>query len=582
MSAGPVLARYWFFFCFLLFSPPPAHPAEAVPGDTLVIGVLSQPANLHPVRDWSFSKSFLFGFINRSLVARGESWMASCFLCAEVPTLANGGLKVVELPDHRRGLDAMFEIRPMARWADGVPVTSRDMRFTMEVARTVGAQNEASNAYRHLNDITIVDDRRFVLHFDEVNYTFVTDSALFLIPEHIEGPRFRAAATAADYLDHSAYRLKPDEAGLWNGPYRVASWAEHEITLAANPYWNGHPAQFKKIILREIPELSALRQALVSGTVDYVPGESGLPPAEALDLAAAYPDRFEFVSKPGLHFGHVDLNLANPLLADRRVRQALLLGLDRSEMLRRVFPDPRPVADNFMPPFGPEQRSPGRTYPTDPAQAKALLAEAGFSPGPDGVLVDAAGRRFSIDLAMSTVVPTNFEQGRWLQSSWAALGIEVRLNFYPVQTLLTEILPHHRFDAAYYIWVFGPENAPVNLFGTQSIPTEANGFSGQNYSSFSNAGMDAALAELVVELDPKKRAPIWSRVREIYADELPGLPLFFQDQAYLVPRWLVGLGPVGHNTPTSFWVENWRAEPPVIPPTLRGAAAPNLLCDRAC
>jgi peptide/nickel transport system substrate-binding protein len=406
----------------------------------------------------------------------------------------------------------------------------------------------------------MLDDHRFVLHFDEVNYAFMTDSRLFLLSEHVEAARFHAAASPEDYLERSAYRANPEEPGLWNGPYRVAAFDAHEIVLTGNPYWGGKPPQFKKIILREIPDMATLADAAATGAVDYVSGENGLPPAEAFELAANYPDRFEFVSKPGLRYGHIDLNLDNPLLIDRKVRQAMLLGLDRPDMLRRLFPDRRLVADSFLPPLIGNIDSAVRSYPTDPERARTLLAEAGYRPGPDGILVDGAGRRFSIGLASSSAVPKNLEQAQWLKAAWNRLGIEVRLEAVPTDTLFGDILPHRRFDAAFYIWAFGPESSPVNLLGSQSRPTEANGFSGQNYPGFADARMDAALAELVAELDGKKRGPIWDRIQDIYAEELPALPLFFQDQAYLVPRWLTGLGPVGHSTPTSFWVENWRAE----------------------
>jgi peptide/nickel transport system substrate-binding protein len=555
-----VALKFSHFLWLLLVLGTAARAAPAVPADTLVVGVLNQPHVLHPLRDWTFSKAFLYGFIDRPLIARDESWSPACFICASVPTEANGGLKVVDLPDHRRGMDASFTIRPDMRWGDGVPVTSRDMSFTVEVAHAAGAQSTAGNAYRHVIGVTEIDDHRFVLHFDEVNYTFITENRLVLISAHIEADRFHAAAKAEDYLNDSEYWQHPEQPGLWNGPYRVASVSEGEIALERNPFWGGRAPHFKKLVLREIPEMTALANAVAKGSVDFVSGETGLSQAVALDLATTYPDRFQFVSKPGLYYGHIDLNLANPLLADRRVRQAMLLGLDRSEMLRRLYPDPRLVADSFRSPVNADSDSQVRAYPTDPERAKALLVEAGFRSGADGILVDPAGRRFSIALTSSSAAPANVAQARWLQENWRQLGIDVRLEFVSAEELLANLLPHRHFDTAFYVSVSGSEASPADMLGSQSRPNEANGFSGQNYSGFVDASMDAALSELVAEFDSRKREPIWRHIQEIYAEELPALPLFFEDQAYLVPRWLSGLGPVGHGTPTSFWVENWRVE----------------------
>lgn len=549
-------------FCFLLWLSlgfASAEAAPAIPTDALTIGVLSEPKLLHPLRDVAFSKYFLFGFVDRSLVGRDESWMMSCFLCALVPSEANGNLKIVDLPDHRRGMDASFAIRPEARWADGEPVTSRDVSFTLEVARAIGVQNSDGDAYRHMIGVTVVDQRRFVLHFDKVDYSFISGSKFFLLSEHVEAPRFRAATDPETYLDRSAYARDPTAPGLWNGPYRIDAISDREIVLAQNPYWGGAAPQFKKIVLREFPDVASLTQAIVAGTVDFISGETGLQPAEALDLAAAYPDRFEFVTKPGIRYGHIDLNLANPLLADRRVRQALMLGLDRPAMVRQLFADPRPIADSFLAPVNLSVPTTDHTYPSDPARAEALLAEAGYRRGPDGILLDPAGRRFSITLVSSSAQQKYVQQGEWLKQAWGRLGIETKLDFVSPDRLFAEILPRRQFDAAFYIWVMGPESSPVNVLSSASIPNEANGFSGQNYSGLADRRMDGAIDDLVSELDPAKRLAIWGRVQDIYAEELPALPLYFQDQTYLVPRWLTGLGPVGHGTPTSFWVENWRA-----------------------
>ena len=53
---------------------------------------------------------------------------------------------------------------------------------------------------------------------------------------------------------------------------------------------------------------------------------------------------------------------------------------------------------------------------------------------------------------------------------------------------------------------------------------------------------------------------LWRRLQVIYADELPAIPLYFRAEPYVLPKWLKGLEPTGHQDLSTLWVERWRAE----------------------
>jgi peptide/nickel transport system substrate-binding protein len=70
--------------------------------------------------------------------------------------------------------------------------------------------------------------------------------------------------------------------------------------------------------------------------------------------------------------------------------------------------------------------------------------------------------------------------------------------------------------------------------------------------------MDSLIERIEVELDREARGKLWARLQEIYATELPVLPLFFRADAHIWPRWLEGVRPTGHLNPSTLWVEQWR------------------------
>jgi peptide/nickel transport system substrate-binding protein len=93
------------------------------------------------------------------------------------------------------------------------------------------------------------------------------------------------------------------------------------------------------------------------------------------------------------------------------------------------------------------------------------------------------------------------------------------------------------------------------------IPTPANNYAGQNDTGFRNAEADKLIEDIEVELDRDKRRLLWRRLQEIYVEELPALPLYFRADAFIVPKWLAGIEPTGHQYSTTLWVEDWSVRP---------------------
>jgi peptide/nickel transport system substrate-binding protein len=71
--------------------------------------------------------------------------------------------------------------------------------------------------------------------------------------------------------------------------------------------------------------------------------------------------------------------------------------------------------------------------------------------------------------------------------------------------------------------------------------------------------MDSLIDKIEIELDRDKRRAMWQRIQQIYATELPALPLYFRADPFVIPKWLKGIEPTGHQYPSSLWVETWHA-----------------------
>src|SRR5262249_18417820 len=170
--------------------------------------------------------------------------------------------------------------------------------------------------------------------------------------------------------------------------------------------------------------------------------------------------QFVVLTKPGLFYEHLAPNLDNPILADTRVRQALLYGLDRAGINEAMFGGKQPVADTIVHPLDWAHTDDVPKYPYDPARARALLEEAGWHPGSDGIRRNARGDRLSLDLATTSGNRTRELLEQVMQSEWRDIGIEVHLRNQPARVLFGETLRKRTFELALFGWVSAPETVP--------------------------------------------------------------------------------------------------------------------------
>lgn len=534
-------------------------PAASASHDSLAIGVTQFPATLNPNIDAMAAKSYVLGMTLRPFTVYDDDWKLVCLLCTTLPSIENGLAVPTDLPGGKRGIDITYTILPDAKWGDGVPVTTADVLFTYRVGRD--PQSAVSNAefYRRITGIDVRDDHTFTLHVDKLTFDYAAINDFVLVPEHLERAAF---ADPAQYRVHTRYVTDPTNPGLYNGPYRVSEVAAgSHLLLEPNSHWAGPPAPFRQIAVRVIENTAALEANLLSGTIDMVAGELGLSLDEALAFDKRHGDEFRIIYKPGLTYEHIDLNLDRPALADRRVRQALLYGIDRAAISRSLFAGRQPVADTFANPLDAGYSADTPHYSYDPAKAAELLDAAGWHAGAGEIRRNNQGQTLSFELMTTAGNRSRELVEQVVQSQWRKIGVDVHIKNQPARVLFGETLPHRQFDMAMYAWISAPENVPRSILHSSEIPDAANAYAGQNAAGFKNAEMDHLIDALEIELDRGKRDTLWAEAQRLYATELPSLPLYFRPDVFILPKWLKGVRPTGNQHPTTLWVTDWAAQP---------------------
>ncbi len=528
----------------------PAHP-------DLTIGVSSFPTSMHPYTDPESIKSYILGFAEQDVVAYDADRNLACMLCTRVPTVENG-----DAVPEGAGMAVTFHFRPGLHWGDGAPLGAADLAFTARVGRDPASGFANTQTWSIVTGVDVVDPLTAVLHYSQPTYVY--NQIGDLLPAHLEQPVFDAAHGPGAYSRTSVFNRDPTNPGLYNGPYRVTGYTSGaQVVLEPNPQWPGKPPAFRRVVIKTIGNTAALQANLLSGDVDMVPGEGvGLTLDQVLVLQKQYPDRFTYAYKPNLTYTHIDLQLDNPILADVRVRRAMLMGIDRQSLVDKTMGGRVPVATSFVNPQERAYTTDGvATYQYDPAAARALLAQAGWTPGDDGICRNAAGQRLSLVFTTSTGVRARELQQQVMQSQWRSIGVETTIKNEPPRTLFGDSLKHRTFEGlAMFAWSSSIESTPRQTMSSGQIPTAANNWGGGDYTGFRDAAMDRDIDAMERELDPAKRLPLWADMQRIYADQLPVLPLFYGSEAHVWPLWLKGVQPTGTNQPSSLQSQEWLAQ----------------------
>lgn len=534
----------------------------------LVIGVAQFPSSLHPAIDPMYAKAYLLAMTRRPVTAYDAGSRLVCMLCTELPSFANGRARRIARPDGSEAVAVTYTLKPAA-WADGQALSAGDVAFSWQVGRLSGVGYADTAAYQRIQSVEVADERTFTVILDRLVADY-NHLPIEILPSHLESGPVGAPET---YRSRTTFVTEPTKPGLSSGPYRIAEFTPggHAV-LVRNPHWLGPVPAFERIIVRAIENTAALEAALLAGEVDYVPGDLGLAVEQARALGARQPDRFRIVYRTALHYEHVDINPDNQALRDIRVRRALLHALNREELATRLFGRAHPVAHSPVNPSDPNYNPAVPTYPYDVAKAGLLLDDAGWRLDDRGVRRNGQGETLAVEIVSTAGNRSRELAQQVLQSQWQAIGVTVTLRLLSPKVFFAELLHHQLPSMALFAWPTAPQQPPRSTLHSTQIPSAATGGAGYNVAGYRNPEADRLIEAIEVEFDDHRRARLWARLQTLYAEDLPALPLFFRVEPHVLPVWLDGVSPTGHQYPSTLWVEDWR-DADRVPPAPRDNGA---------
>jgi peptide/nickel transport system substrate-binding protein len=459
--------------------------------DTAVMLIESSPLNLDPRIGTDAQSERIGELIFEGLLRRDDNFELK-------PRLAESW----EVPDP---LTYVFHLRHGVHFHDGRPMTSADVKWTLDSMLDGSVRSAKSSAYRYIDRVVASDDFTVVVHLKEPYAALLwnlSDGAIGIVP----------AGAGEELARHP----------IGTGPFRFASQAQdREVVLERNEqYWGKRPG-LPRVRFNVVPDATTRALELRKGSADV---EIDALPGDMVATFARQP-QLQVERAPGTGYQYLAMNLRDPILQDVRVRQALAYAIDREPILHYLWRDLARPANSVLPPQSWAYDPRARVYPHDVAQAQRLLDEAGYPAGPNGV-------RFHLLMKTSTDESTRLFCAV-LQQQLRQVGIALDIRSYEFATFYADVV-RGAFQLYSLRWVGGSNQDPdifENVFDSASFaPRRAN----RGY--YSNPEVDRLIAEARRSVDLKQRAAAYARIQEILNEELPYVNLWWTDNVLVHTR----------------------------------------------
>lgn len=501
-------------------------PVLAQRPDTVVIGMYQEPDTLIGAFGSMLAASLVLGYRDEPGLSSSGSVFVGMVefnnqgklvprLVERIPTLKDGWVVL-----SGKKMKITYQLKKGYTWHDGRPVTALDASWTYLMLRNPRTPTVSRSVLQKIDYMRVPDSNdpyTLVVQWNEL-YPFA-NTGHTIYPQHV---------FEREYLrDPAGLKAHPQaQAPIGNGPYRFVEWVKgSHITLEAyDKFPEGRP-KIRRLVWRFILDSTVLSANVIAGQVDIAVNH-GMS-LEQLSVIERQAPEVKVHFLPAMGWEHIDFNLDNEWLKDKRVRQALIHAIDRDAINKHLYSGRQAPSNSWLPPSHEAHNPNIAKYPYDPTRAKQLLREAGFVPGPDGILRDSSGKRFEMTIMTTAGNATREQVELIVRESFKAVGVDLRIDNRPASVFFGQITNKRQFPhMALYNWNFSPLTLGKTLWHSNQIPSSANRWEGQNFSGWRNQENDLLLDQIFEELDTTKRVQLLRRQQELWGEDVPAIPLF--------------------------------------------------------
>jgi peptide/nickel transport system substrate-binding protein len=447
-------------------------------------------------------------------------------------------------------LSIVFSLHPDARWHDGRPVVARDVVFGFDVIRDSANASPLSAATTIVTSVSALDSLTVEMRFaSRAPEQFVAATQIIPLPAHIYG----AIASGALRTSEAA------RAPVGSGRFKFVRWEPGvRLELAAvDGHYRGRP-KLDRVLFSITPELPTAMARLKAAETDVF---DPVPPNEVADLATQ--PHLNVFNSPSFDYSFVAFNFRDPkaparphpLFAERALRRALTLAVDRTTIVKAIFDT---LALSALGPVVRAQATADTTIvqiPFDRAAAEALLDSLGWTTrAADGTRM-RNGRRLAFSVPFPSTSRTRERAATLIQEQLRSVGVSMTLVPMDFPTFI-KTQTTGNFDAI----VGGTRTtpSPTGLRGSWASAAIPGG-GVQNAWHYESAAFDSAVQSGLSALDPVQSKAHLRRAYQQVVDDAAAIWLYevrnvsAVHKRFVLPAW----------RPDAWWLTlgEWSVDP---------------------
>jgi peptide/nickel transport system substrate-binding protein len=501
---------------------------------TLRIAIQQDVKNLNPLLNSNTTDGMIAFLMFEPLLHANDKGDPVPMLAATVPSTTNGGIS-------KDGLTITYHLRKNVRWSDGVPVTSKDVKWSWQAMMNPNNNVISRHGYDYVKSIDTPDKYTVVVHLKQKFAPFIntffadSDQPTPVAPEHV--------LSKYANINQIPFNNNPT---VSDGPFKFVRWVhgDHMEFTANDDFFMGKPG-LKSIYIRIVPDENTTLNLLRTHDVDWMFEASinNYPTAKTIPGI-----RLAWVNING--YEDVQLNTQRPLLQDIRVRRAIAYATDKKRIVDTLTFGQQTIATEDQPPFMWSYNAHvDPDYPPNIQQARALLAQAGWTPGPNGIMTKD-GQPLTLVLVSNNSNVTRRKNAVELQQMLRQAGIDVEIKYFPGDVLFAPvgeggILQGGKFDLSLAGWYAGVDPDDASQFTCANVAPV-----GYNYSRYCNPDMEAAQKIALNSYDEATRKKAYYQIQDLLARDVPEVFFYYLRTMHPISENFKGFDP---NPVTESW-----------------------------
>ena len=395
------------------------------------------------------------------------------------------------------GKSLTIKLRKGVKWHDGQPLTAKDVKFTFDLIKNPEMASVFAARLEAVTDVKASDDQTVVLTLSSQDVSLPDAmTTIMIVPEHL------LSKVAAKDLRTGSWWAQP----VGSGPFKWTKYVPDQyVELEANKdFYRGAP-KLSKLINRYFKDGSSAAIALQAGEIQFTYLTLDQVKENQANKALSV------IAGPSHVLNYIGFNNADPRFKDVRVRQAILMALDRSAIVKSIYAGNATLASCVLtlPAFVPADVN---AYGTNVAQAKTLLTEAGWDKLAGSEPIELL--TYYSDQVSKDVMAT-------VQAMLGQVGVKVAPRFVDAPTY-GQIADSGKFSMVFAGQGNGPDPSTLNnMLDSAYAPPK-----GLNRMRVNIPEVDKLIDSGKSETDPAKRTEVFKQLCRVTNAQLPIIPLW--------------------------------------------------------